>query len=298
MVKFRIAAVPEHFTLPIQLGNEKGFFQKHLDQTDEVDIQEFPKGTGSMCLALREKQVEIAIALTEGLVSDRIKNQSNFRIVGTYVQSPLQWATVIKKGRTDLKYLADIKGTRVGISRNGSGSHIMSFVLANNEKFNGHELSYVPCGGMESLVQAVEQDKVDSFMWETFTIRDAVQSDRVQYLGYTTTPWPCFMIAVREDILQQYPQQIKGILKGIRQSCHHFCDNQIDSLATVAKKCRLNNQEAKEWYGMTEFSKDSSVQTSVLDNVMDTLIHTKALPKDSKVPISELVDTKICNLKK
>lgn len=100
-----------------------------------------------MCKALKEKKVDIAVALTEGLVAgkhfclwnvynffhvDRVKEKSDFRIIATYVQSPLKWAAVAAPD-SKIESLKDLKGKTFGISRFGSGSHIQSFVLASNE---------------------------------------------------------------------------------------------------------------------------------------------------------------------
>ena len=62
----RVGVVPEHFSTPFQIGFENRIFQKH---NVVVDVIEHPRGTGSMCKDLRENNLDVAIALTEGLVS-------------------------------------------------------------------------------------------------------------------------------------------------------------------------------------------------------------------------------------
>ena len=49
----------------------------------------FSGGTGDMCQALRLKEIDIAIVLTEGIVRD-INNKSS-KILQTYVETPLSW---------------------------------------------------------------------------------------------------------------------------------------------------------------------------------------------------------------
>ena len=69
MIQFKIGSVPEHFMLPWHLAMENGDFQaKDLS----VQWQDYPGGTGAMMSDLRDGLLDIAIALTEGVVSDII----------------------------------------------------------------------------------------------------------------------------------------------------------------------------------------------------------------------------------
>jgi hypothetical protein len=68
----RIGVVPEHFSTPFHLGLDRNVF---VDRDIPVDIIEYPRGTGSMCTALRDNHLDVAVALTEGNV------KSNFLIM-------------------------------------------------------------------------------------------------------------------------------------------------------------------------------------------------------------------------
>jgi len=61
----RIGCVPEHFSVPFELGQAHKCFTQ---SGSNVEIVFHPRGTGSMCSALRENKLDVAIALTEGLV--------------------------------------------------------------------------------------------------------------------------------------------------------------------------------------------------------------------------------------
>ena len=56
--------------------------------------------------------------MTEALITGIAKQTASYKIVGTYVTSPLNWAVAVGK---DSKYqtLADLKGEKIGISRIG-----------------------------------------------------------------------------------------------------------------------------------------------------------------------------------
>lgn len=81
----RIGFVPEHFSTPLY------FAHKHfgLDAT----LIPFPSGTGHMITAIRAGEIDIGIGLTEGWVAGLgkggLEGDGGYRIVGTYVDSPL-----------------------------------------------------------------------------------------------------------------------------------------------------------------------------------------------------------------
>lgn len=81
----RIGYVPEHFSTPIY------FAQKHYG-LDAV-LKPFPSGTGAMITALRAKEIDIGIGLTEGWIAglgkEDVQDDGGYRLVGTYVDTPL-----------------------------------------------------------------------------------------------------------------------------------------------------------------------------------------------------------------
>lgn len=81
----RIGYVPEHFSTPIH------FATKYFDL--DAELTPFPSGTGHMITALRADDIDVGIGLTEGWVAGLGKEDTpgdgGYRIVGTYVETPL-----------------------------------------------------------------------------------------------------------------------------------------------------------------------------------------------------------------
>jgi hypothetical protein len=71
-----------HFA-PIHIIIDSGLFTKYA--LNHFNIKDFAGGTGEVAKALSEGKSEIGIGLTDGLAS--ISNASDFRIVGTFVES-------------------------------------------------------------------------------------------------------------------------------------------------------------------------------------------------------------------
>jgi len=268
--KLKVAVVPEHFSLPWHLGLEKGIFNKH---NVDVQLEEFPRGTGSMCRALRMGEIDIAVALTEGVIADIASNGPEIQIIATYIDSPLHWGIIVSKN-SPINSVEQLKGKKFGISRLGSGSHLMAFLLADQNNWDVEkDVTFVPKGGLTDLLQGIQDETTDTFLWETFTVKP--YHDQVKQIGEIVTPWPCFVVCARSEILKQYPNVVENLLNGIKESCSEFTRND-GSLEQISRKCHLNIEDSKKWFQSVKFS-NGIVSKKVLENTSHILVKTGAL---------------------
>lgn len=81
----RIGFVPEHFSTPLH------FAQKYYGLN--ATVIPFPSGTGHMVTAIRAGEIDIGIGLTEGWIAglgkEGVEGDGGYRLVGTYVDTPL-----------------------------------------------------------------------------------------------------------------------------------------------------------------------------------------------------------------
>lgn len=81
----RIGFVPEHFSTPLH------FAQKHYGL--HATLIPFPSGTGHMVTAIRAGEIDVGIGLTEGWIAglgkEGVEGDGGYRLVGTYVDTPL-----------------------------------------------------------------------------------------------------------------------------------------------------------------------------------------------------------------
>jgi len=91
-----------------------------------------PGGTGQVMSRIKSSEIDVAIALTESLLAGIAKKTAEFKLVGTYVTSPLQWAVIVGKA-SKYEKLADLKGEKIGISR--IGRYALSRSLAGHLQY-------------------------------------------------------------------------------------------------------------------------------------------------------------------
>jgi sulfonate transport system substrate-binding protein len=82
--------------------------------------------------------------------------------------SPLCWAVSVGKD-APFHDIEDLRGGKFGISRYGSGSHLMICVLANQRGWNqAEDVHFEVKGNFQSLRDSVNDRTTDAFIWETF----------------------------------------------------------------------------------------------------------------------------------
>lgn len=248
MKTIRIAGVPEHFNLPWHLCIENGEFNEVDIDLQWVDV---PEGTGKLCQMLRDNQTDIAILLTEGIVKD-IAGGNPSSIVQTYVQSPLIWGIHVA-ANAPYNHLSDLEQKKAAISRMGSGSHLMAIVNAKNEGWNTDALSFEIVNTIDGAVEALTNGTADYFMWERFMTKPLVDNGTFRRIADCPTPWPCFVIAVRNEVLEKDKHVIDQILEIINTTTREF--KEIPSIdRTLASRFNQKTEDIQEWLKLTQWS--------------------------------------------
>jgi len=282
MTTLKIGGVPEHFNMPWHLAIENHEFK---DQGIDLVWTDFYGGTGAMCKALREKEIDISIILTEGIIKDII-NENKSKIVQTYINSPLLWGIHVGTEST-YKTVDDLEGKKPAISRFGSGSQLLAIVNAVKQGWNPTELDYEIVGNLLGGIDALTNGEADYFLWEHFTTKPLVDNGTFRRIGDCPTPWPCFVIAVRDEVLANNFDEIKKVLRIINEKVTLF--------STLAKKERfvdlfsarynLEREDVKDWLAITEWNQGKPISRTLIRNIQNKLLNYNVIDKTVDVDI-------------
>lgn len=276
--KIRIGGVPEHFNLPIHLAAEKKQFQK---RGVEIEWTTMKGGTGQMTRALREGEVDMCILLTEGIITD-IANGNPSKIISEYVTTPLTWG--IHTGTNNpLQYYPDIFNKKYGVSRFGSGSHLMAIVNANEEGISLEKEQFEIIRNLDGAIEALTKNEVDVFYWEKYTTKPYVDSGQLRRVGEYKTPWPCFVIAATDDILKRESEAVIRVLRTIHDSCDYFMHNE-DAVDMVSERYGLKKNDAENWYHKTAWAIHGWVGDKMLKSVVYHLKLAGILEAEQEIP--------------
>jgi ABC-type nitrate/sulfonate/bicarbonate transport system substrate-binding protein len=272
MKTVRIVGVPEHFNLPWHLCVENGEFEK-----ENIDLQwtDVPEGTGKMCQMLREEETDIAVILTEGIIKDIVGGNPS-KIVQMYVESPLIWGIHVA-AHSDFETLYDLQNKKVAISRLGSGSQLMAFVNAKNQEWSTNTLQFEIVNTIDGAVTALTTGSADYFMWERFMTKPLVDQGVFRRIADCPTPWPCFVIAVREDFLNKNPSVIVKMLEIINRKTIHF-KTIPNILERLAESYHLKKEDIQEWLSLTEWSQ-KNIGLEMVENIQNQLFEIGIIDK-------------------
>ena len=277
MKTLTIGGVPEHFNLPWHLAIEAGKFKKK-----GIDLiwKEFPGGTGAMCKALREGAIDIAIVLTEGIIKD-ISYGNPSKIVKVYVESPLLWGIHVgaKSSFTSMK---DLEDGKVAISRVGSGSQLMAKVNAHSQGFDITNLQYEIVKNLEGGIEALTNGTADYFLWEHFTTKPLVDGDIFRRIDNITTPWPCFVMAVRDEILEDQGDDIKQIIKVINKQLKLFKEplENNELIQLFSERYQQKTDDVKEWLAITQWNRKKTISKKLINTIQNKLVQFNVIENE------------------
>ncbi|WP_017498280.1 substrate-binding domain-containing protein [Flavobacterium sp. WG21] len=248
MKTVKIVGVPEHFNLPWQMCIENGEFE-----AENIDLQwkDIPEGTGKMCQMLRNDEADIAVILTEGILKD-IAAGNPSKIIQIYVQSPLIWGIHVA-AKSTFETVKDLKDKKAAISRLGSGSQLMAYVNAHEQGWKTDNLQFEIINTIDGAVEALTNGTADYFMWERFMTKPLVDKGIFRRVGDCPTPWPSFVIAVRDEFLKKNPKIVEQILEIINRTTQDFA--QIPNIdKTLASLFNQKQEDIQEWLKLTQWS--------------------------------------------
>jgi len=278
MKNVKIGGVPEHFNLAWYLTLKNG---EYKDEGINLRWKDYYGGTGSMCKALRNGDIDMAVILTEGIVKDIVEGNPS-KIVQVFVQSPLIWGIHVAN---DSKYTSinDLKGTKAAISRYGSGSHLMAYINAQNNDWNLEEdLNFEVVKNLDGAVEGLVDGKADYFMWEKFTTKPIVDKGVFRRVDNCPTPWPCFVIAVRDELIENNLEELNTILDIINNTTSDF--KSIPSIdKTISNRYDQKLEDVQEWLNLTEWSQEN-IDKSTITNVQNKLFELNIIDKKLQYP--------------
>ncbi len=280
MKTINIGGVPEHFNLSWYFTLVNGTYKKN-----DINLRwkDFKGGTGQMCKALRNEEIDLAVVLTEGIIKDIIDG-NDAKIIQIFVKSPLIWGIHVAEN-SNYKQLSDLENTKAAISRYGSGSHLMAYINAENNGWDTQKLDFELIKNLDGALEGLKEGKGDYFMWEHFTTKPFVDQGIFRRLGDCPTPWPCFVIAVRNSFLEENKDAVTFILETINTMTASFKD--IPNIEqTIAERYGQKIEDVKKWLALTEWSQEN-IDSETINTIQDKLFALGII--DKKLPFDALV---------
>ncbi|KAJ4286870.1 hypothetical protein N0V88_007883 [Collariella sp. IMI 366227] len=288
----RVGFVPEHFSTPIH------FAKKYYGL--DAELIPFPSGTGHMVTALRGGEIDVGVGLTEGWIAALGKAQQaeekgdgGFKLVGTYVETPLCWAISTGADRPEIKSVDSLQGGKIGVSRIGSGSYVMGYVLADQRGWllptagAGSELEqsspysdFVVLNTFENLRKAVNSGDADFFMWEHFTSKRYYDNGEIRRIVAST------------DLIEgeKLDARVDDLLERLNSGIKYFNENQEEGVTYISTELDYSGEDAREWLKTVRFpERTQGVDPKVVDSTVEILCKAGVLAVNTTVKTADMI---------
>jgi len=262
----RVGGVPEHFNLPWHLAIEEDAFS---DLDVNVEWIDFPGGTGAIMGALADGEIEMATPLTEGLIT-AVANGNPSQLVSIWVDSPLLWG-VHADGSSSAEAIEDLRGGRFAISRNGSGSELMSRVMSQDLGWEVTDDSFVIVGNLDGALAALPAGEAELFLWNMSMTQPHVDDGTFKRVGVFPTPWPSFAVAASTTFATENP--------GLPEAVSHVARARAEALELdeslaqfVVQRYGLELEGALDWVAQVDWTApDSAVEQDLVDSITERM---------------------------
>lgn len=262
----RVGGVHEPFNLPFIHAFERDAFSS---LGVEVVFSDFDGGTGALVEALETGTIDFATLLTEGAVT-AIANGSGVRIHSAFTDSPLRWGIHIA-AKADQTKVDELKGKKFAISRPGSGSELMAWILADQQGWKLKSKQFVVVGGINGAVTALPKRKAHIFLWERFVTAPLVKQGIFKRVGEIATPWPAFVTATGPGVAEDNPALVDEI---VTITLKHAAELKADTDGTIdliVDRYGMDRRSARTWLKGVDWPASKHIDREVLASAMDRM---------------------------
>ncbi|KAJ3836991.1 hypothetical protein F5878DRAFT_652807 [Lentinula raphanica] len=286
----RIGYVREHFSSPLLQFAES-------DEGRTITLVECPSGTGQLISRLTKDEIDVAIALTDPLISGIANGSKAYKLIGSYVTTPLNWAVVTGKNSKYDK-ISDLEDTTIGISRLGSGSQTMAYVMGFQQGWSPETMRFQVHNDIRGLINSVNDGRTSAFMWEWFTTKPWLDSGEVRFIGSVPTPWPSWLVAAQSSTNPESLTQFLTALSSHVNAFDSVQSRETKNIEFIRSKFGYKEQDIEAWMNTVGYPQDCLVISK--DVVMTTL---KTLEKAGVVrspeggfAVDDFVELKVAKL--
>lgn len=184
------------------------------------------------------------------------------------------WA-ISTGAKRDINSVADLKNGKIGVSRIGSGSYVMGFVLADQNNWlspsSPNPFEVIPLQTFEKLRNGVNDSTADFFMWEHFTSKRYYDNGEIKRIGEIYTPWSSWKIVASTSI-EKGDSRLEALFEKLDQGVKHFQEDQEESVKYISTELDYSEEDAREWLTTVEFTKRTKgVDLGVIKKTVDIL---------------------------
>lgn len=203
----------------------------------------------------------------------------------SYLTKPLTGWAISTGAQRPINTIADLKNSKIGVSRIGSGSYVMGFVLADEQgwlnpssatgPFETH-----PLQTFAKLRDGVNDSTIDFFMWEHFTSKKYYDNGEIKRVGEIYTPWSSWKIVASSALVNSDAdggnKDGEGVLDElfakIDQGVEYFNGHHDEAVEFISTQLDYSVEDARAWLETVRFAEGTKgVDGAVIEKTVEIL---------------------------
>jgi len=182
---------------------------------------------------------------------------------------------VIAGVKSNHQSVADLEGTPIGISRVGSGSQTMAYVMALQQGWSTDTLQFKVKNDIRGLIDSLNDGSTSAFMWEWFTTKPFVDAGQARFIGSVPTPWPSWLIAAHPSQERAPSHELRAFLEALSTYVVAFDapENRAGPNVDFIKETfGYPEEDIRAWLKTVGYPKDcSAIPANVITDTLTTL---------------------------
>lgn len=216
-VKLGVGGAPALYYLPLALTDRLGYFK---EQGLSVEISDFKGGSQSLT-ALIGGSADVVTGAYEHTLRMQAKGQDIAAVIelGRYPGISLG----VKKDRADkIKTVADLKGTKIGVTAPGSSTNMIVWYLMAKAGLKQDDASFIGVGAGSGAVAAIQKGEIDAIsnidpvMAKLETAGDIVTLAETRTTAGTTKvfggPMSAAVLYIKRDWIAKNPNTVQALV--------------------------------------------------------------------------------------
>jgi ABC-type nitrate/sulfonate/bicarbonate transport system substrate-binding protein len=148
--------------------------------------------------------------------------------------------------------------------------------------WDSEQVNFVKVGNLAGARAAMAAGEADVFLWEKFMTKPYVDNGEFRRIGETPTPWPCFMIAARNERIRRSGKALHRMLIVIASTCADLMKNP-DAVSIIADRYHLKEEDVAVWFSITKWNLETTPDPTALQQAIKALAKAGIIEQEMPV---------------
>ncbi len=274
------------YGMPALAARDKGFWKK---QGLNVDVVEFASaGLLEQAYAAGSLNVgttgmpDVAVSASRGGTQVMVADP---KMVVDFVL----WVNI----NSPIRKAADLKGTKIGLSRKGISPHILAIAALKRLGIEG-KVKFLALGGGQPAIAALKTGAVDSIAFSNFTLLSLKAKGEAR-IGVNLSKFvPGAKVAgsqaitAHRDYVKKKPESVRRAIRGYMSGAAFVLKNRDWSVQKVVSHYRWSKQAAQLAAAQFSYGPGARIDVSKLKAAIQFLVDNGLLAKEKVPPLKSL----------